>query len=307
MARRAGLVLKDAEKARDAITAAQQKEIRDAYARWARECGEMADYYATKTIWSAEQQRLQLIDLQRRLTAQSYEVSSEINGTIRHNIYVMADQVCKANEKFLRDLGFANTGMAFRSVPDDVVRKLITGQVYDTGWSLSKAIWSDNQQALHDIYGIVARGRAMNSNIYDIAKQLEAYVNPDKRKPWNLTMNDGVRIYKHSVDYNAQRLARTLIQHSYQQSVVETTKNNPFVTGYRWIANGSRVCPLCQDRDGTIYQAEDLPLDHPNGQCVMEPVVDMDSAIDRMAAWFNGETGDFPDIDDFARELGYDI
>jgi len=305
MARRAGLVLKDAEKARDAITKAQQKEIRDLYSRWAKECEEMADYYATKTTWSAEQQRLQLLDLQRRLTAQSHEVSKEINGSIRNNIYVMADQVCKANEKLLRDLGFTNTSMAFRSVPDSVVRKLVTGQVYDTGWSLSKAIWSDNQQALHDIYGIVARGRAMNTSIYDIAKQLEAYVNPDRRKPWNLTMKDGVRIYKHQVDYNAQRLARTLIQHSYQQSVIETTKNNPFVTGYRWIANGSRVCPLCMDRNGQIYTADDLPLDHPNGQCVMEPVIDMDSAIDRMADWFNGEKGDFPEIDEFAKELGY--
>ena len=32
------------------------------------------------------------------------------------------------------------------------------------------------------------------------------------------------------VDYNAQRLARTLVQHSYQQSVIAVTKDNPFVT-----------------------------------------------------------------------------
>jgi SPP1 gp7 family putative phage head morphogenesis protein len=102
---------------------------------------------------------------------------------------------------------------------------------------------------------------------------LERWINPDKAKPWNLRNAQGRLIYPRSVDYNAQRLARTMVQHSYQQSFVESTKNNDLIESYRWIANGSRVCPICEERNGQIFQKDELPLDHPNGMCVWEPVL----------------------------------
>ena len=57
-----------------------------------------------------------------------------------------------------------------------------------------------------------------NCSYYEIAKDLESYVRPNARLPWNLRMADGKKIYKKQIDYNAQRLARTLVQHGYQQS-----------------------------------------------------------------------------------------
>ena len=44
------------------------------------------------------------------------------------------------------------------SVPDDVVRNLLTGQIYDSGWSLSSRIWGDNENTLKDIYQVMAKG-----------------------------------------------------------------------------------------------------------------------------------------------------
>ena len=84
---------------------------------------------------------------------------------------------------------------------------------------------------------------------------------------------DKVKIFKKQVDYNAQRLARTLVQHAYQQSIVEVTLNNPFITSYMWISNGSRACEKCIEMDGNIYEKDQLPLDHPNGMCIIEMVV----------------------------------
>ncbi|MEE1301474.1 MAG: ADP-ribosyltransferase, partial [Bacteroidales bacterium] len=102
----------------------------------------------------------------------------------------------------------------------------------------------------------------------------------------------------------AQRLARTLVQHGYQQSFVATTQKNPFITEYIWRSNGSRVCELCLARDGKHYKKDELELDHPNGMCTMEPVV-ADDMVDQLANWFNSSDGTYPDIDEFAGNFGY--
>lgn len=300
------LIFKDAEAARDAIMATQKKEIAALYESWADEIGERAKHFSHKSTASSVVSERQMKELQKQLRATSQQVSNEVYRKIKGNIYMVADAVVKDNVKWLKEFGFSAKGLnaAFTSVPDDIVRKVITGQIYDSGWSLSARIWSDNETALQDIYRVVAKGMAENKPIYDIAKELEAYVSPSAKLPWNLTAPDGVKIYKKTIDYNAQRLARTLVQHGYQQSFIETTQNNPFITEYRWRSNGSRVCDLCLERDGKIFKKTDLPMDHPNGMCTMEPVV-VDNMVDQLADWFNSDNGTYPEIDKFAKNFGY--
>lgn len=301
------LLMKDAEEARDAITEKQKREISKLYSDWAKEVGERAEYFKNKTTPSSALAEQQLRILQNQMVETSRQVSNEVNNKITSNMYLMADSVVKSNTKWLESLGFTNLdkiNASFTSVPDQQVRRLVTGQVYQSGWSLSKAIWSDNEKALKDIYSIVASGLAQNRPIYEIAKNLESYVNPNRKLNWNLVMEDGRSIYKKSVDYNAQRLARTLVQHSYQSSFVAVTKDNPLITSYRWIANGSRVCPLCMEMDGRIFEKDNLPLDHPNGMCTMEPVID-DNYLDRLANWVTNPEGSDPELDEFAKNFGY--
>ena len=254
-------------------------------------------------------------ELKKMLEASSAHVSQEIQGIIKDNIYTVADAVVQCNTAWMSQFGFSAQGLnaAFNHVPDQVVKRLVTGQIYEGGWNLSKRIWSDNQETMRDAYRIVAKGMAENKPIYDIAKELQQYVTPGAAKPWNpvLAMKNTQtgkieykRIYKGQVDYNAQRLARTLVQHSYQQSFIATTGKNPFVLKYIWHSNGSRPCPLCQDRDGQEFAKGDLPMDHPNGQCTMEPVI-ADDMVDQLADWFNSPDGTYPDIDEFAKNFGY--
>lgn len=300
------LIFKDAEAAKNAIMDSQKKEITALYQSWADEIGERAKYYSRKSTVSSVVSERQMKELQKMLRTTSQQVSNEIYGKIKNNMYVISDVVVADNIKWLQNFGFSSDGLnaAFNYVPDSVVRNIVTGQIYDGGWNLSKAIWSDNEKALKDIYQIVGKGIAQNMPIYDIAKNLEAYVSPNKKKPWNLKAPDGVKIYKKSVDYNAQRLARTLVQHSYQQSFIATTQKNPFITEYIWHSNGSRVCPLCLDRDGAHFSKDALPMDHPNGMCVMEPVV-VGDMVDQLADWFNSPDGTYPEIDEFAGNFGY--
>ena len=302
----ASLIFKDAEAAKAAIMASQQKEIAKLYEDWADEIGERAKYYSHKSTASAPVSERYYRELQKQLRQTSQEVSNEIYKKIKSNIYTVADAVVSDNVKWLESFGFSSAGLnaAFSYVPHEIVQNLVTGQIYDSGWSLSSRIWGDNEQTLKDIYQVMAKGLAENKPIYEIAKDLESYVRPSAKLPWNLRMADGKKIYKKQVDYNAQRLARTLVQHGYQQSFIATTQKNPFITEYVWRSNGSRVCDLCKARDGVHYKKTELPMDHPNGMCTMEPVV-ADDMIDQLADWFNSPDGTYPEIDAFAGNFGY--
>lgn len=300
------LIFKDADAIKSSIMDSQKKEIADLYNKWADEIGDKAYYYAMKSNASAPLSERYYKELQKQIKATSQNVSNEIYSKIKNNMYVISDAVVKDNVKWLESLGFDAKGLnaAFSYVPDEVVRNLITGQIYDSGWSLSARIWGDNEQTLKDVYQVMAKGLAENKPIYQIAKELEAYVRPNAQLPWNLRMADGKKIYKKQVDYNAQRLARTLVQHSYQQSFIAATQKNPFITEYVWRSNGSRVCELCSSRDGTHFKKDELPMDHPNGMCTMEPVV-ADNMVDQLADWFNSPDGTYPEIDEFAGNFGY--
>lgn len=310
------LIFKDAEKAKDAIMASQKKEIAKLYEDWADEIGERAKFYSHKTTASSVVSERQMRELQKMLKTTGQEVSNEIYSKIKGNMYTIADAVVADNIKWLESFGFSPDGLnaAFSYVPDSIVRNLITGQIYDSGWSLSKRIWGDNEQTMKDAYQIMAKGLAENKPVFEIAKDLEKYVRPSAKLPWNPVLKmkntktgeyEYKRIYKKQVDYNAQRLARTLAQHSYQQSFLATTQKNPFITEYIWHSNGSRVCPICKDRDNTHYKKDELPMDHPNGMCIMEPVIAEDM-VDQLADWFNNPDGTYPEIDVFAGNFGYD-
>ena len=301
------LIFKDAEKARDNICAEDQKKIRQLYKDWAKEVGERAAYYGTKTNASAYWQQQQMLVLQKQLENEAKEIYKQIQKGVKESMYLVADNVVGANAIYLSSLGFPKdaVNISLTSVPTQVVNNIVTGQIYDSGWSLSKAIWGDQNKTLSDIYTIVAKGRAMNMSAYDVSKMLEKYVNPSRAKMWNLKMADGVKIYKKSVDYNAQRLVRTLNQHAYQQSVIQSAKANPFIKDVIWRANGSRPCPICLDRDGQHFAWDNVPMDHPNGMCTMEPNTDIDSTIDQLVDWFNSPDGTFPEIDEFAKQFGY--
>lgn len=309
------LIFANAEKARDAITESQKKEIAKLYQQWADEIGERAKYYSHKSTSSSVVSERQMKELKKQLTETSHQVSNEVYKNIKSNIYTVSDAVVKDNIEWLKQFGFSEAGLnaAFSSVPDQIVRMLVTGQIYEGGWNLSSRIWSDNESTLKTAYQIVAKGMAENRPIYDIAKELEKYVQPGAVKKWNpyiMMKNtktgewERKKIYKRQVDYNAQRLARTLVQHGYQQSFIAVTERNPFVLRYQWSANGSRPCPLCMDRDGQEFAKGDLPMDHPNGQCTMIPVID-DNMADKLADWFNSPDGTYPEIDEFAKGFGY--
>lgn len=300
------LRFKDAEKARYEITSEQLNRISKLYNDWADDIAKRAEKLKQKGTLSSELQSRQMEELEKALRKTSEKVANEVTKAVKEGMTKVCQSVISQNVEWMESLGFPKDiiSAAFSSVPDNIVRNIIYGKIYDTGWSLSQSIWGDNEDTLAKIHEIVAGGMAENKPIYDIAKSLEQYVRPGARKQWNLRTKSGKMIYPKRVDYNAQRLARTLSQHAYQQSVKATSKENPFIQKIRWNSVGNRVCEICKKRNGRVYTIDRLPMDHPNGFCIMEQVVD-DDIDDRLINWVKGKED--KDLDSFAEKLGFTI
>lgn len=285
--------LRDAEQARMEITREQEKEIHKLYHSVYLELSRELESLPKKGV-SNSLRRSYLKNLTKQLNDSYQMVGKNLSKLIEGGMESVSQYVVEDNQKWLEKVGLTVAG-AYSRVPHDIVSMLSSGKLYGEGWTLDKAIWGDSEKKSHDINQIVAAGVAANRSAYEIAKDLESYVNPDAKKPW-----DWSKVYpgtSKKVDYNAQRLARTMVSHAYQQSLLATTKYNPFVKGYKWrSAHTHRTCEICNERDGQVYSAEDLPLDHPNGLCTFLVVIDdLDTVADRLGDWAQGKRD--PDLD----------
>ena len=282
--------LRDGEQARLEITKDQEKAISDLYKSVYKDLKKQMDALPLKGEGTVSQslKKTYLNKLTKQLKEAYKTTGAAVEDQIKQSMEDAAQAVVSSNNNWLEKVGLKVEG-AYSYVPKDIVSMLSTGKLYGEDWSLSKTIWGDTQKKLDDINKIVAAGVAANKSAYDIAKDLEQYVNPSAKKKW-----DWSKVYpgtSKKVDYNAQRLARTMVSHAYQQSLLATTKYNPFVKGYKWrSAHTHRTCELCNERDGQVYSANDLPLDHPNGLCtfLVELEGSLEDAANRLGDWANG-------------------
>lgn len=260
------------------------------------------------TAVSDSLKKFQLRELEKSIDRDLAEIRTSTQAHIIGSMNTISQAVAQSNADWLASMGL-NFSFSVASVPPDVVANLVSGKVYADNWQFSKRIWGDYRSSKGDVSNIVARGIAENKSAFEIAQDLEKYVSPSAAKPW-----DWSKVYpgcKKKIDYNAQRLARTLSAHAYQQSVIETAKRNPFTTRVEWhSAMVERTCPICEARNGQIYELGKVPMDHPNGLCCIYPVLDksLEDISNILADWVNGE-GDADmngKIDKYISYLGYD-
>lgn len=291
--------LRSAEKTRLQLTKTQQRDIERMYKRISRNIKKQSAQLPSTT--SGHLRKLYLDRLQEQINEQLTELGRSLHDIIKTNIGLVAAAAVADALDFNEAIGLVIQG-AFSHVPKDIVQSVITGQVYAGNWSLSRAIWDQTSKTKHDINTVIAEGIAQNKSTYDIAKDLEKYVDPSARKDWSWS-----KVYPGTakvVDYNAQRLARTMVSHAYQQSFIRTTQKNPFVTKYKWLSsNSGRVCELCASRDGSYFSKDNLPMDHPNGMCTYVAVMEesMVDMADRIADWVLGNPD--PALDDYSEFL----
>lgn len=288
---------KYAEGQRIKITEKQRKEIKKIYEEVLNELKKDIGNLSVKDDISSSLKRKYLNNIKKDLEGYIKDADAKTEKLVRRNMDKMVNAVLENNQMFVNKIGFYGY-VSNKTVKKDIVNRVASGNLYKGKWSLSSAIWGDNVKKLQEINKIVAKGILKNKGIYEIAKDLERYVNPRARKKWDWSnMFPGSR---RKIDYNAQRLARTMVSHAYEESFVAVTKNNPFIDAYQWITSGSdKVCELCIDRETVdhyglgpgIYPKDSLPLDHPNGMCTFDVVMSMSDAeiADAIADWYLGE------------------
>ena len=210
--------------------------------------------------------------------------SSELANNVQLDFFMSIDKEYGLNMKD----AFASM---FSKIPKEAMNEILFGKAYKDRRGLSERIWLDTKKFNKDIDYIIAEGIAAKKSTYEIAKDLEVYVNPKAAKSF-----EWLKVYpnanKKTVDYNAQRLARTSIQHAFQQAQKRSCRKNPYVEYIRWLSsNTSRTCELCDSRNNQLFKIKDVPLDHPNGICTTIPEITMsfDEIGEELNRWVNGE------------------
>lgn len=313
--------LKTAEEVRSSLTEQRLKQIRDMYAR--------AYVDISKEIKKPGSDTRKLQAVRKDIVEHFESIDREIETQTKNDMRNICMTVVEDKKTCLSEYGFKERDIekAFFYVPDRVVKAISSGSVYNDDWSLSTSIWGHSKRIQGDIDSIIAKGVASGKSTYDIAKDLEKYVNPNVEKKNQIIefqkykrdsqgnilkdkngnpIPDGRKrsFYFGKCDYNASRLARTLISHAYQQSFEIVNEKDPFVTRYIWRASGQhgRTCSLCLERDGQLFKKDELPLDHPNGMCTFEAYIPYsDEYIDnKLKDWFRMPYGTYPEIDAYA-------
>lgn len=308
----ANFSLKQADNAALKLTSIQQKQIRQLYQDAADNLGKEIQALENATTSSAAMNSLQLKNLQKELNVAMENIGTKTSFIVEDTMSKMAAYVAEDTKDWLLSNKIPSDMLkgAFYSLPSQVVKSISSGQVYSGNWTLSKAIWKDVQNNQGTLNNIVAIGLAQNRSTFDIAKDLEKYVNPSAAKGYEWSkMYPGS---KKVVDYNAQRLARTMVSHAYTQSYKQTTKHNPFVEYTKWNTfSDDRVCALCRERANEdhigkgpgIYKKGTEPLDHPNGRCYLTGVIlkSPEQVAEEIANWINGEENQ--KLDTFAKDF----
>lgn len=281
-------LVREAQKKRIRITKEQQKEIRKLYGEIAADLSSRLSRHSDQTLtyrW--------LKDYAKELRRESRGVYRVIRDLVQNTMLETANAVTGAESAFWSGLvpelseRFADV---FSKIPDSVVNELLSGGVYRDFTGLSERIWNYQGKFNRDIQYVINQGIVAKKPAYDLAKDLEIYLNPKAAKPF-----DWSRVYPgihKTVDYNAQRLARTGVTHAYQMSFQRSTRENPFIEKYKWLSsNSGRSCELCRQRNGRLFEKDELPLDHPNGMCTVIAVIpkSYEQIADELADWVNGK------------------
>lgn len=264
-----------AHKKRDNIAKVQERRVLALYQTMLNDYKTKLDKYSEDSMTRSE-----LLELQRELEALNLELSKEVVSLIRQGIdkvVILASSTTvemllseyKGDKELLKSI----LDNLFNSGNKNASKAILNGTIYKDGKELSERIWMHNKIFNNDVKLIISKGIATKKSSYEIAKDIEKYVNPKVRKRWYWK---GKSSKNEKIEYNSQRAARTAVNHAWQEVVKENCRRNPYTTYIEWrsaLAHG-RTCEQCRSRDGQRYLVDQLPYDHPMGLCVMVPVLD---------------------------------
>lgn len=280
------------------------KKIQGIYTQAARDLAKRAETTKAGTLTERW-----VKDYQKALEKRIEQMRGELGGTILSGMRKSAGLPGDTVEGWLND-ALAMVGVdgsftgTFSRTPDAALRMLIDGRMYRDGKSLSRRIWNRTDQLQGSIEDILTQGIAQHRSALQIAQDLEAYVSPKAKMPvsW-LTLYPDIP-FDRQIDYNAQRLARTAINHAYWAANMAAAKANPFCRAMHWQLSpshyerqvarfGEDICDTYASHDEGLgrgnFPIDDVPMPHAQCLCATWQVVpELSDVADRLGAWVGG-------------------
>lgn len=236
-----------------------------------------------------------------KLTIDGLKSSAEVASAVEGNFlsYINNKYELDIPKEFVKDMYHVN---------QEAILRMISGSFYENGCGVSKLIWKYSENQKGDINYIIAKGIAEQKPYSEIIKDLEKYIDPNAKKDWDFS-----RVYpnlkngkKANVDYNAQRLLRTSINHTFFNQMISNANKNPFVEAVHWELSsahherqvkrfGEDICDEYTKQDnyglGTgNFPKDNVPTPHPCCLCYQYPVnaKSLDEIAEDLRAWVNG-------------------
>lgn len=260
------------------------KELADQLSNEILDCRTSSQDAYLKKLYEIVELNINQLNLKlNNMIKDNIETSSQIAGTIQ-NIYYQSITDDSALLAMFKSMAINNSRKT--------VNKLIQGNYYKDGKTLDNRLWNITQKNKNDINILIKANVLRGANARELAKQLNRYVNPTKALQAH-ALADGMNP---KIAYQAQRLARTSITHSFAETTIENAKTNPFNKGIKWNLSASHDIrmhgkkDICDEYSGRVFKPNSVPIQHPNCLCYFtEENVDIDEAIKELKAWSNGE------------------
>ena len=194
---------------------------------------------------------------------------------------------------------------ACAGVPKSAIEALIKGTLYKDGKGLSERIWDLTKKYEKDIQTVLIEGMTQGKTYTELMDDLNKYINPKAKKDWKWS-----KVYPGTnrvVDYNAQRLMRTSINHAFFIGNIRSTQDDPFAAAIHWQLSSShyerQILPFGPDECDDFATRDDyklgagnfpdnkVPTPHPNCLCTQYPVYDKSSTDigKEINRWIKGE------------------
>lgn len=179
-----------------------------------------------------------------------------------------------------------------------LVQQMVKGEIYHGGRGLDELLWDATKCAEDKLNLAITSCMAEGMGAAEMSQNLKEFAmgghHTWSRNKIKEKLGPGyARKYSGGLDYEALRLARTTLTHQAQLSTLSSAMINPYMNAVIWHSDhqAGRTCQLCLDRDGTKFKLDNVPLDHPNGMCWLEPTYSMtpEEIARDMRAWGKGE------------------
>lgn len=175
-------LMKDIERKRNKSMSSVTKKVRKLYREIANEYIEelsKVDKHSLRYRFLEDS----IKHLQQRYDVLGKELEEDVSSRVKKIIKQTTDAQLSFFSGICTDLKPHFTDM-FTKIHEDVLREVISGEMYKDKISLSKRLWKDIDKTKEDLEYILSKGVEKKKGTFEIAKDLEKYVNPKTKKDY---------------------------------------------------------------------------------------------------------------------------